>query len=70
MHFIFCVYAIINDITKQAKAYMKWIDDNLWDLNRMQKQPEEIMIAPGEQCTTPYECWYYGYCHKGTGKDT
>ena len=42
---------------------IKWIGDNLWDLNRMQKQSEEIMIVPGEQCTKPYECWYYGYCH-------
>lgn len=52
-----------NDITKEAKGYLKWIDDNLWDLNRMQKQREEILVAPGEQCTKPYECWYYGYCH-------
>lgn len=61
---------VINDITSQAKAYLNWIDDNLWDLNRMQKQPEEIMIDPGEHCTKPYECWYYGYCHKESGKET
>ena len=54
---------VINDVTKQAKGYLKWIDDNLWDLNRMQKQREEVMVDPGEQCTKPYECWYYGYCH-------
>ena len=59
----FCVYAIINDITKQAKAYLKWIDDNLWDLNRMQKQPEEIMVEPGEQCIKPYECLVFPECH-------
>lgn len=28
---------VINNFTKQAKGYLKWIDDNLWDLNRMQK---------------------------------
>lgn len=55
---------VINDVTKQAKGYLKWIDDNLWDLNRMQKQQEEVEIKPGEQCTKPYECWYYGYCHQ------
>ena len=55
---------VINDVTKQAKGYLKWIDDNLWDLNRMQKQREEVEIKPGEQCTKPYECWYYGYCHQ------
>lgn len=57
-----------NDITDQAKGYLKWIDSNLWDLNRMQKQKDEIMIEPGEQCTKPYECWYYGYCHNGISK--
>ena len=54
-----------NDVTKEAKGYLKWIDDHLWDLNRMQKQPEEVEVEPGEQCTRPYECWYYGYCHQG-----
>ena len=41
----------------------EWINDHIWDLNRMQKNPEEIETEPGEQCTTPYECWYYEYCH-------
>jgi hypothetical protein len=40
-----------------------WINEHIWDLNRMQKQPEEVKAEPGEQCTDPYECWYYGYCH-------
>ena len=51
------------DVTEQAKGYAQWVNDNIWDLNRMQKEPEEIMVEPGEQCTEPYECWYYGYCH-------
>ena len=55
---------VINDVTAQAKGYLKWIDNNLWDLNRMQKQQEEIDVDPGEQCIKPYECWYYGYCHQ------
>ena len=29
----------------------------------MQKEREEIRTEPGEQCTRPYECWYYAYCH-------
>ena len=59
---------VINDVTSKAKGYLKWIDDNLWDLNRMQKQREEIEVEPGEQCTRPYECWYYGYCHGTQGE--
>ena len=39
------------------------MNDHIWDLNRMQKQPEEVEVCPGEQCMEPYECWYYGYCH-------
>lgn len=51
------------DITREAKGYEKWVNDHIWHLNRMQKQPDEVMIAPGDQCCDPYECWYYGYCH-------
>ena len=54
---------VLNDVTKQAKGYFKWINDHIWDLNRMQKQPEEIVAEPGDQCSVPYECWYYDYCH-------
>ena len=52
-----------NEITEEAKALSPWINDNIWDLNRMQKEREEIKTEPGDQCTNPYECWYYGYCH-------
>ena len=52
------------DVTKQAKGYYQWINDNIWDLNRMQKENEEVVVEPGDQCCTPYECWYYGYCHR------
>ena len=51
------------DVTSEVKRLYKWINDHIWDLNRMQKQPEEIEIEPGDQCIRPYECWYYGYCH-------
>ena len=55
---------ISNDVTAEAKGCSKWVNDNIWDLNRMQKQLDEIMIEPGIQCTEPYECWYYAYCHR------
>ena len=54
---------IPNEITKEAKDFAKRVNDNIWDLNRMQKQPDEVRIEPGEQCFKPYECWYYAYCH-------
>ena len=55
------------DVTEEAKSYYKWINDHIWDLNRMQKQPEEVASEPGDQCSNPYECWYYGYCHGDQG---
>ena len=56
------------EITSQAKAYYRWINEHIWDLNRMQKEKDEIQVEPGEQCTSPYECWYYGYCHRNEGE--
>ena len=52
-----------NDVTKEVKALYSWINDNIWDLNRMQKEREEPQIEPGEHCSNPYDCWYYDYCH-------
>ncbi len=51
------------DVTEQAKGYASWVNEHIWDLNRMQKEKEEVQATPGDQCTNPYECWYYGYCH-------
>ena len=51
------------DVTSRAKGLYTWINEHIWDLNRRQKEPEEPVIEVGEQCSLPYECWYYGYCH-------
>ena len=53
------------DVTARAKGCYKWVNDHIWDLNRLQKSPEEIMTEPGAQCESPYLCWYYSYCHGG-----
>ena len=50
------------EVTDKAKEYTKWVNENIWELNKKKKQPEEIMREMGEQCTDPYECWYCGYC--------
>lgn len=55
------------DVTADAKAYTKWINDHIWNLNRMQKNSDEPLVVPGAQCSQPYECWYHGYCHKDKG---
>ena len=48
----------LKELTIQDRA-------SIWDLNRMKKEPEEVQVEPGECCTSPYECWYYTYCHDG-----
>ncbi len=55
---------VLNDVTNDAKGYYNWINDHIWALNRMQKERNEINVEPGIQCTQPYECWSYEYCHK------
>ena len=55
------------EITGQAKGFYPWINENIWRLNRLQKEPGEIVVEPGDQCDRPYECWYYAYCH-GAGQ--
>ena len=57
------------DVTDRVKAYYSWVNDHIWDLNRMQKQPEEPEMAPGIQCSDPYECWYCGYCRDSAEKE-
>ncbi len=51
------------EVTDQVKNLYSWINDHIWDLNRLQKKEQELDISPGGQCNEPYECWYYGYCH-------
>ena len=54
---------VLNDVTTEAKGYTNWVNDHIWNLNRMQKQAEEVKVEVGDQCFKPYRCWYYEYCH-------
>ena len=51
------------EITGEAKALYPWINDHIWDLNRMWKEKAEPGTEPGAQCGDPYRCWYWDYCH-------
>ena len=55
---------LIEDVSKKAKEYSETINDNIWRLGKIKSQADEVTMELGEQCSTPYECWYYGYCHK------
>ena len=51
------------EVTKEVKALYTWVNDHIWDLNRMWKAKEEPRTEPGAQCGDPYPCWYTDYCH-------
>ncbi len=54
---------IPHDVTREVKALYSWINDHIWNLNRMWKEKEEPDTEPGSQCEIPYRCWYWDYCH-------
>ena len=51
------------EVSDEVKDLYDWVNENIWRLNRLQKEKEELAIEAVEQCDKPYECWYYGYCH-------
>ena len=50
------------DVTDEAIAYARVIDENAPRLLRVKEAKEEISVPCGEQCDAPYECWYRAYC--------
>lgn len=50
------------DITEYAIQYESVVDNNLERLNLIKDLRAEPAIAPGEQCSKPYECWYCSHC--------
>ncbi len=54
---------LMRDVTNEVRSLYGWVNEHIWDLNRKAKEKEEPQIAPGRQCTEPYLCWYFDYCH-------
>ena len=54
----------IEEVTDRVKSYSEWVKENIWKLSKIKSQPTEPQIAMGEQCQTPYECWYCEYCKR------
>ena len=50
------------DVTDETIDFAKVVDDNIYRLNDIKASKQEIMVTPGEQCDSPYECWYKDYC--------
>ena len=55
---------VIETVTKKAVEYANEVNDNIWRLGKIKKQPDELQMQMGEQCSCPYECWYLNYCKK------
>lgn len=51
------------DVTEEAIEYAKVVEENVERLLAVKNAKDEVMIPCGEQCSSPYECWYYAYCH-------
>ena len=50
------------DVTDEAIEYAQVIQDNLDRLLEAKNSKTEIMVPCGDQCSSPYECWYQEYC--------
>ena len=55
----------IRDVTEETDALAAWVEENLPRLRGVKEQEEEVCCATGEQCSSPYTCWYVGYCSLG-----
>lgn len=52
------------DVTDDVKAYAKIVEANLERLNAVKDSRAEVCMDPGDQCSVPYQCWYWDVCHK------
>lgn len=50
------------DVTDPVRDYLPQVDPQLRELHEMLAGPEPDMRIGG-QCTSPYRCSFYGYCH-------
>jgi len=53
----------IDDITEEARQLQPQVLQELLDMRRPLWKPEAPDIKPGRQCSHPYTCPFYGFCH-------
>ena len=54
----------IQDVTSEANAYAPIVEANIDRLAAVKVQEAEVCCSCGDQCREPYECWYFGHCHR------
>ena len=57
------------DVSAEVRPYERVVDQKIFPLARLKKQPNEPCIGVGEHCSKPYGCWYWAYCHEGRTND-
>lgn len=50
------------DVWDETAEYARIVEENIDRLSEIRNISSEIMTEPGEQCTTPHECWYRRHC--------
>ncbi len=55
----------IADVTQAAKKAERLASERIFELGKLKRKDAPMpALTTGEQCDTPYRCWYYEYCHK------
>lgn len=56
------------DVTEEAIEFAHVVDENIGRLMAVKESKTEIETPMGDQCETPYACWYCGYCRTLSGE--
>ncbi len=53
----------IQDVSGDLYPYEREAYTKIWEISKSKNSKEEVFVPVGEQCETPYRCWFYEYCH-------
>ncbi len=55
---------MVDDITSEVQALQPEIENSLKSMRLCLAESDSPLIKTGKQCTKPYRCSFYGYCHR------
>lgn len=58
----------VEDLTDRVMSLQRFVEDNIRRFRKYMEQTEEPSDPIGEQCKTPYECGFFGYCTRNLPK--